>query len=84
MNWVVDWETDDNMDMWSLYIERENEERYWELASIHGDDWALEEMDEERRVRVVREELREEKLRRAKLIQESKIRSVACVYMYIY
>ena len=51
--------------MWCLDIERENEEMYWELVSIYGKDWALQEMNEERRVRVVREELREEKLRRA-------------------
>ena len=49
--------------MWCLDIERENEERYCELADIYGEDWALEEMNEERRFRVVREELREEKLR---------------------
>ena len=49
--------------MWCQDIERENEERYWELASIHEEDWALEEMNEERRVRVVREEFRKVKLR---------------------
>ena len=48
MNWVVAWETDDNRDMWCLDIERENEERYWEFASIYGEDWVLEEMNERR------------------------------------
>ena len=64
MNWVVAWEIDDNRGMWCLDIEREKEERYWVLASIYGEDWALEEMNE-RRVRAVRKELREEKLHRA-------------------
>ena len=74
MNWFVVWETDDNRGMWCLDIEREKEERYWELACIYGEDWelaciygedwALEEMNEER-VRAVRQELREEKLRRS-------------------
>ena len=63
MKWVVALELDDNRDLWCLDIERENEERYWELADIYEEDWALEEMNEERRFRVVREALREEKLR---------------------
>ena len=63
MKWVVAWNLDDNRGMWCLDIERENEERYWELADIYEENWALEEMNEERRFRVVREEFREEKLR---------------------
>ena len=63
MKWVVAWELDDDRGMWCLDIERENEERYWELADIYEEDWALEEMNEERRFRIVREEFREEKLR---------------------
>ena len=63
MKWVVAWDLDDDRGMWCLDIERENEERYWELADIYEEDWALEEMNEERRFRVVREEFREEKLR---------------------
>ena len=68
--------------MWCLGLERENEERYWELASIYGEDWALEEMNEERKVRAVRQELREEKLRRASLILEIKVSKCSiCLYI---
>ena len=63
MKWVVAWHLDDDRVMWCLDIERENEERYWELADTYEEDWALEEMNEESRFRVVREEFREEKLR---------------------
>ena len=63
MKCVVAWDLDYDMGMWCLDIERENEERYWELADIYEEDWALKEMNEERRFRVVREEFREEKLR---------------------
>ena len=63
MKWVVAWDLDDDRGMWCLDIERENEERYWELADIYEEDLALKEMNEERRFRVVREEFREEKLR---------------------
>ena len=63
MKWVVAWELDDDRGMWCVDIERENEERYWALADIYEENWALEEMNEERRFRVVREEFREEKLR---------------------
>ena len=63
MKWVVAWELDDDRGMWCLDIERENEERYWELADIYEQEWTLEEMNEERRFRVVREEFREENLR---------------------
>ena len=34
--------------MWYRYMERENEGRNWELADIYGENWALEEMNEER------------------------------------
>ena len=84
MNWVIVWETDDNRDMWCLDIERQNEERYWELASIFGEDWALEEMDEKMRARAVRQELREEKLRRASLILEIKVSKCSiCLYVHV-
>ena len=63
MKWVVAWELDDDRGMWCRDIERENEERYWEFADRYGEDWALKEMNEERIFRVVREKLREEKLR---------------------
>ena len=59
MKWVVAWDLDDDRGMWCLDIERENEERYWELADIYEEVWALEEMNEERRFRVVREKFRE-------------------------
>ena len=62
---VVAWETDDIRGMWCLDIEGENEELYWELASRCGEIWALKERNEERRVPAVRQELREEKQRRA-------------------
>ena len=62
MKWVVASELDDDRAMWCLDIERENEEKYWELTNIYGEDWALKEMNEERRFRVVREELRDENL----------------------
>ena len=63
MKWVVAWELDDDRGMWCLDIERENEERYWELADIYEQEWTSEEMNEERRYREVREEFREENLR---------------------
>ena len=63
MKWVVAWDLDDDRGMWCLDIERENEERYQELVDIYEEDWVLEEMNEERRFRVAREEFREEKLR---------------------
>ena len=63
MKWVVAWELDDDRGMWCLHTERENEERYWELADIYEEDWALKEMNEERRFRVVREVFRVEKQR---------------------
>ena len=63
MKWVVAWELDDARGMWCLDVERENEEMYWELVDIYGEDWALEEMNEETIFHVVREELREENLR---------------------
>ena len=63
MKWAVAWKLDGDRGMWCLDIESENEERYWELADIYEEDRALEEMNEERRFRVVREEFTEEKLR---------------------
>ena len=63
MKWVVAWDLDDDRGMWCLDIERENEERYWELGDIYEEDWALEEMNEEWKFSVVGEEFREEKLR---------------------
>ena len=63
MKWVVAWELDDDRGMWCLDIERENKERYWELADIYEEDWALKEMNEKSRFRVVQEKFWEEKLR---------------------
>ena len=65
MVWVVAWETDDNRGLWCLDIERDNDERYWVLVIEYREGRALEEMSGESRVRVVRAELRQEKLRRA-------------------
>ena len=63
MKLIVAWELHDDMGMMCLDIERENAERYWELANIYREDWVFKEMNDERRFRVVREQLREEKLR---------------------
>ena len=64
MSWIEAWEMDGRRCYWVQWIERENAKTYKELVTTYGEDRAVEELNDERRDRVARDELREEEPRR--------------------